>query len=171
MSQSDAAEKVKAAALRLLTQRPRSVHELMDRLSRRFPIEAVDEVVSALAKTSLLDDRAFAEWWTESRTGSKPMAAAMIARELAQKGVDAETVASAIAEVDDVVNARALASKLVRTMATDSYDRFARRASGRLARRGYASGLTRSVVQEAWSQVGRDAIGAGPDRSEPHDAL
>ncbi len=99
------------------------------------------------------------------------MAAAMIARELAQKGVDAETVASAIAEVDDAVNARALSGKLVRTMATDSYDRFARRLSGCLARRGYASGLTRSVVQEAWSQVGRDATAASPDRSETPGGL
>jgi regulatory protein len=140
-------------------------------LSSRFSRDAVDEVVSALAGTSLLDDRAFAEWWTESRTGSKPMAAAMIARELAQKGVDTETVASAIAEVDDAANARVLVSKLVRTMATDSYDRFTRRLSGRLARRGYASGLTRSVVKEAWSQMGRDAIGSAPDRSGPHDGL
>jgi regulatory protein len=158
VSQSDAAEKVRAAALRLLTQRPRSAHELSERLSRRFSSEAVDEVVSALANTSLLDDEAFAAWWTKSRTGSKPMAASMIARELAQKGVDAETVAGAIADVDDAANARALASKAARTLAKDDYDRFARRLSGRLARRGYGSGLTRSVVREAWSLMGRNGV-------------
>ena len=165
MTEHDSVDKTRAAALRLLTQRPRSVLELKERLSQRFPTNAVDEVVSALATTSLLDDEAFARWWTESRTGSRPMSASMIARELAQKGIDGETVAVAIAEVDDAANARTLARKAVRSIPTDRYDRFARRLLGRLARRGYSSTVCRSIVQEAWSEVRGEAEGSGEDGS------
>ncbi len=156
--QDHPADRTRAAALRLLTHRPRSVRELSDRLSERFPPEAVCEVVSSLAETSLLDDEAFARWWTESRTGSRPMAATMIAGELTQKGVDGAVVADAIAEVDDAENARAFARKLVRTIPTDEYGRFVRRLSGRLTRRGYSRGLVRSVVDEMWSEVTDDAV-------------
>jgi regulatory protein len=163
VTERDSVDNTRAAALRLLTQRPRSVLELKNRLSQRFPTDAVNEVVSALATTSLLDDAAFARWWTESRTGSRPMAASMIARELAQKGIDGETVAVAIADVDDAANARALARKAVRSIPTDQYDRFARRLLGRLARRGYSSNVCRSVVQEAWSESKDAAMEPDPD--------
>ena len=165
MTEHDSVDKTRAAALRLLTQRPRSVLELKERLSRRFPPDAVDAVVSALARTSLLDDEMFAHWWTESRTGSRPMAASMIARELAQKGIDGETVAVAIADVDDAANARALARKAVRSIPTDRYDRFARRLLGRLARRGYSSNVCRSVVEEAWSAARNSTEAPGRDVS------
>jgi regulatory protein len=163
VNEHNSVDKTRAAALRLLTQRPRSVLELKERLSQRFPPDAVDEVVSALAGTSLLDDAEFARWWTESRTGTRPMAASMIARELAEKGIDGETVAVAIADVDDAANARTVARKAVRSIPTDQYDRFARRLLGRLARRGYSSNVCRSVVQEAWSGTmdGPDAHGRG----------
>ena len=161
MTERDLVDKTRAAALRLLTHRPRSVFEMKDRLSQRFPPGAVNEVVSALATTSLLDDTAFARWWTESRTGSRPIAASMIARELAQKGIDGEIVAFAIADVDDAANARALARKAVRSIPTDQYDRFARRLLGRLARRGYSSNICRSAVKEAWSEHKSEAPAPG----------
>ncbi len=156
----EAADRAKLAAMRLLARRPRSVRELSDRLGQRFSDGAVRATVESLRETRLVDDEAFARWWTDSRTGSRPMAAAMIRAELARKGVDADVIARAVGLVDDEANARALAERLCGSIPADDFEVFARRLAGRIARRGYPADLVRSVVREAWERRG-----AAPARS------
>ena len=153
MSQYELSDRAKLAALRLLSHRPRSVKELRDRLAQRFPDHVVESTVSTLLETSLLDDEVFARWWTGSRTGARPMSAAMISAELKKKGLDANVIASAIATVDDEVNARALARRLARSIPADDFEQFARRLSGRMARRGYSDGLVHPLVEETWEKA------------------
>ena len=59
---------VRRRALRLLDQRPRSEHELRERLVKaEFPAPLVDEVLASLRASSLLDDRRFAHEWVRQR--------------------------------------------------------------------------------------------------------
>ena len=161
MSQYELSDRAKLAALRLLSHRPRSVKELRDRLAQRFPDHVVESTVSSLLETSLLDDEAFAQWWTSSRTGARPMSAAMISAELKKKGLDADLISRAIASVDDEVNARALARRLARSIPTDDFEQFARRLSGRMARRGYSDGLVDALLEETWAAASA-ASSSGP---------
>ena len=107
-----------------------------------------------------MDDEAFARWWTGCRTGSRPMAAAMIAAELAEKGVAADVIDRAVGGVDDEANARALAARLSGSVRSADFEVFARRLGGRIARRGYPESVVRSVVREAWELSG--AEGSAP---------
>lgn len=153
VSQYEPADQAKAAALRLLSHRPRSVYELKDRLAQRFPTEAVESAVTSLVHSSLVDDEAFALWWTEARTGSRPMARSKIRAELIKKGIARGVIGRAIAEVDDVKNAMELARQLTRKLTKDDYNRFASRLTGRLSRRGYSHELVRSVVKTIWAEM------------------
>ena len=153
MSQYELSDRAKLAALRLLSHRPRSVKELTDRLTQRFPDHVVESTVASLLETSLLDDEAFARWWTSSRTGARPMSAAMISAELKKKGLDSDVIGRAIGSVDDEANARALARRIARSIPTDDFEQFARRLSGRMARRGYSDGMVRALLDETWAEA------------------
>ena len=153
MSQYELSDRAKLAALRLLSHRPRSVKELRDRLTQRFPDDVVEATVSSLLETSLLDDEAFARWWTSSRTGSRPMSAAMISAELKKKGLAPDVIARALASVDDEANARALARRVARSIPADDFEHFARRLSGRMARRGYSDSLVQDLLEETWAEA------------------
>lgn len=152
----DAEDRARETALGLLALRPRSEQELRERLERRFPAEVVAATVSALIGSSLLDDDAFARWWTDQRTRDKPMAAAMIVAELREKGVCAESIDRAVASVDDEANVLSLARSLSRTMrsaGSGDYERFLRRFGGRMARRGYSDELVWSALRETWAEL------------------
>lgn len=85
-------------ALRFLSFRPRSEHEVREYLTKKIPkaefptdkstVEA-DSVVIKLKEMGLLADRSFALWWLEQRQSQgKPYGQRRISCELRQKGVD-----------------------------------------------------------------------------------
>jgi regulatory protein len=67
--------------------------------------EAVAEALARLEQQAYVDDGAFAAFWVENRSRFRPRSAAAVAYELRQKGVDNETIRSAVAEVDDAESA------------------------------------------------------------------
>lgn len=88
-------------ALRLLGYRDRSQSELAKRLSNDgYPPECVSQTVSRLIEIELVDDARFARSWSRSRTAAG-FGPSRIRRELSQKGLDAETIASALEEMGD----------------------------------------------------------------------
>lgn len=127
-------------ALRQLTVRARTEAELRAALARRHvPTEAVDEVVERFSEVGLLDDVAYARDWVasgERRFKSRRS----LAQELAAKGVDRETIDSALESRDAEVEleaARALGrKKAAATQGLDPAVRY-RRLAGALARRGF----------------------------------
>ena len=125
------------------------MREVTERLARRFPQDVAAAAVDSLVECGLLDDAAFAEWLTRSRTGSRPLASGRIAAELEGMGVDREAISRALAGVDDEANARAYAERASGSIPRDDPDAFARRLAGRLARRGFSDEVVGSVVGEA----------------------
>lgn len=85
-------------ALRLLGYRERSVHELRTRLrDDGYPDSAIASVVPRLVETGLVDDERFATQWARSRAAAG-FGPDRISRELATKGVEAQTTTNALAE-------------------------------------------------------------------------
>lgn len=87
-------------ALSYLSMRQRSRRELTDYLRRHGYADAVIEpVINKLAGYHLVDDAALASSWVADRKALKPRSRRMIEQELRGKGIDAEDLEQALAEV------------------------------------------------------------------------
>jgi SOS response regulatory protein OraA/RecX len=92
------------AAARFLEARSRSVDEVRKHLTAAaFPPALVERAVERLLELGMLDDRAFATAWVESRDRARPRGQVALRRELAIKGIDRETVTAVLAERNDAV--------------------------------------------------------------------
>jgi regulatory protein len=135
-----------------LTGRARSRKELHDMLARRHvPDELASRLLDRFGEVGLVDDEAFARSWVESRQRSRGLAGRALAQELRRKGVDDETVRSALAELDpdrEVRAASELVRKKARSMRALDPAVATRRLVGMLARKGYASGVAYRVVRD-----------------------
>ena len=142
----------RAICLRLLEARPRTRAELTAALRKRgVPGPAGEEVLDRFAEVGLIDDAAFASSWVTSRQAGRGLARRALAGELRRKGVAADTVQEAVAELDpevEVETARTLVRRRLRTMSGVSAEARFRRLVGMLARKGYPPGLATRVVRE-----------------------
>ncbi|MEH6818530.1 MAG: regulatory protein RecX [Dietzia psychralcaliphila] len=149
------AHEAATAALRLLRHRPRSEHELRERLlTKDHAPAAVDEALERVRIWGLVDDAEFAAEWVRGRRRRRGRSRGALERELREKGVAEFHIAGAVSDIDETDD-REQAAELVRA-------RLARRPvdSGRgadlqgerrrlvafLARRGYPTGLAMTVV-------------------------
>lgn len=95
------ADTVLNAAARFLEVRSRSVHEVRRHLTAAaFPAELVERAIDRLLELRMLDDRAFAAVWVESRDRARPRGRSALRGELALKGIDRETIAAVLSDRD-----------------------------------------------------------------------
>lgn len=142
-------EEAKAAALRLLSVRDRSIHELRIRLERSYPMEVVDEVIEYLEKMGYLDDLRFARNYVEYRNRFRPTGNYLLRLELSDKGV-------ADSYIDQVVNPPELEFELAFSLAAQRLGRLqredaltrCRKVYQLLQRRGFSGTLARKVIGE-----------------------
>ena len=88
----------KAAALRFLKIRPRSIAELKEKLQMKsFSATDIETTVVDLMASGLLDDRAFTKSWINYRL-ARPFGFRRIILELKAKGIDPEIIEQAVAE-------------------------------------------------------------------------
>jgi regulatory protein len=140
------------AALRLLGYRPRSADELRRRLHQKgHPAEAIVAALEQLAQAGLVDDRAFAAYWTAQRTQFRPRSPQLIAAELRQLGVGPDAVEAAIATVDEDAAARQAAARWLRTTSATDYPTLRTGLGGYLARRGFRPETIRAILRECWA--------------------
>jgi regulatory protein len=150
------------AAARFLELRSRSVHEIRRHLmDARFPERLVEGAIARLLELGMLDDRAFARAWVESRDRARPRGEVALRRELALKGIDRETVDAVLAERSQAATAEApgsggaaadeLAGEQLLKRNRTTLQRLAdprvrrRRAYALLARNGFDPEVCRSV--------------------------
>jgi len=89
----------KAAALRFLKIRPRSIAELKEKLQiKGFSSTDIETTVVDLMASGLLDDRAFTKSWINYRL-ARPFGFRRIILELKAKGIDPEIIEQAVAEI------------------------------------------------------------------------
>jgi len=102
----------KAAALRFLKIRPRSIAELKEKLgSKGFSSTEIETAVLDLMASGLLDDRAFTKSWINYRL-ARPFGFERIIRELKAKGIDQEIIEQAVAEIRGEYNPESVALDL-----------------------------------------------------------
>jgi regulatory protein len=139
-------------ALGLLAVRPRTRHELSQRLRRAgFEPEEVSDELDRLERVGLIDDAAFATRLAEQRMEVKRAGSRSVASELRAKGVSADIVEAVIGPLaeGDEERAQELASSVsVRLASLDRVTAF-RRLDSLLLRRGYAPDVARRVARRA----------------------
>ncbi|ABL81847.1 MULTISPECIES: regulatory protein RecX [unclassified Nocardioides] len=146
-----------------LTGQARSRKELSDKLaSRNVPDEVASRLLDRFEEVGLVDDRAFARAWVQSRQPNKGLARRALAQELRRKGVADEVAREALDEVDpadEEAAARALVRKKLRSLARVDETTATRRLVGLLARKGYGSGLAFAVVRDELASAGQECPG------------
>lgn len=150
----------RAVCLRLLTMQPRTRAELATALTKRgVPDDAAETVLSRFTEVGLIDDRAFAAAWVDSRHSGRGLARRALAAELRRRGIDGDLVGEAVAVVDADAEERAARAlvdrKLAATRRLEQPARI-RRLAGMLARKGYPPGLAMRVVRERLAAEGSD---------------
>lgn len=133
-------------ALRLLTYRPRSIHEMSMRLQAKGYSEAsIAETVAKLEAWGYLNDTEFAENWIRNRLRNKPMGPMRLRSELLAKGVSVDIVEAKLQETFTVVSEYELAYGLAISKLNTSEDW--KRIAGLLKRRGFSYDILNSVRQ------------------------
>lgn len=116
-----------------------------------MPDDAAAAVLDRLEEVGLVDDHAFAQDWVASRQQRRHLSKSALRRELQAKGVDREHLDEALARVDsddELAAARTLAAKKAAAMQGLEPMVRDRRLAGALARRGFGSGIIRTVLGE-----------------------
>jgi regulatory protein len=135
-----------------LTGRARSRRELSDALAAKdVPPELAEQLLDRFERVGLVDDQAFADAWVESRHRSRGLSRRALTNELRRKGVDSEVAATAANHIDADAERQAaveLAMRKRRSLRNVDQPTAYRRLTGLLARKGYSSGVTSSVVRE-----------------------
>lgn len=143
----DEVAKAYQKALRLLSYRPRSRREVLERLKTKGVAEEVLALVlDRLSQAGLLDDLAFALWWIENREGFRPRSRSLLRYELRRKGVEEETIVQALEGIDETESARRAAQARLSRYAHLDEDTFRKKLSQFLMRRGFSYSVIREVV-------------------------
>jgi regulatory protein len=144
--------RAKNAAYRLLTYRPRSRAELVEKLrDREFEGCVIDRVLVDLERFGYINDRQFAEQWTASRVRLRGLGRRRVEQELRNKGIDREIIRDVLVETLSLDNEKAVANAVAqrKLLSMKNVEPVAckRRLAGFLERKGFSSEIIRSIIR------------------------
>ncbi|MGC9356565.1 MAG: regulatory protein RecX [Anaerolineae bacterium] len=149
---ADTVERAREKALNYLSYRPRSEYELRRYLTERgYPEEAIEETLERLRRVDLVNDAAFAHYWVENRLQFRPRGRRALSHELRQKGVAHAVIEAELDDYDEASAAEQCARQQARRLTHLSPEKFRRRLTQRLARRGFSYYLIRNVIADLLS--------------------
>jgi regulatory protein len=140
-------------AYALLRQRPRSEHEIRERLKLKgYAADAIEGCVETLRLAGEIDDTRFARLWVESRMRRNPMGDVVLRHELKAKGVDEAIITEALAEkakaFDEYAVALNMARERFRQLAKLDRKKAMKRLYDFLVRRGFKFDMVERVIEE-----------------------
>lgn len=128
-----------------------------------FEAELIEPVLDKFEAAKLIDDAEYAQTFVAQKSRTKKLSRAALRRELAERGVRGEEAENALAQRTDEQE-REDAAELVRKKLRPGMDlsdraekdRVTRRLLGMLARRGYSSSVSMSVIREELAAYGAE---------------
>jgi regulatory protein len=149
---ADAESVARTIALRTLTARARTRHELEQSLqAKNVPQAAINAVIDRLEEVGLVNDASFAVNWVTSRQQRRHLSRRVLRRELQAKGVGSSEIDMALDHVDldaELKSARDLIERKQAAMNGLSRDVRYRRLAGMLSRRGFDASITAQVLDD-----------------------
>jgi regulatory protein len=150
----DSKERALQQALLFLSYRVRSEKEIRQNLLKHEYSEDVIEItLQRLRDTGLANDNDFARAWVENRNTFRPRSRRALTMELRQKGLDEETVKSAVSDVDESALAYDTARKRASRFQGLEWSEFRKKLSEYLARRGFPYSVIAPVVTQIWNEA------------------
>ncbi|MDD5289389.1 MAG: RecX family transcriptional regulator [Dehalococcoidales bacterium] len=142
------------AAYRYLSYRPRSETEMRERLHRRgFEDPQIEIVINKLKEQNLLDDTAFAQFWTENRETFRPRSKRLTKLELKKKGVADTIIDEVTSQADDTDSAYHAALGKAQHLPHQEYEVFRRRLGDYLKRRGFDYSVINQTIKKIWQEL------------------
>lgn len=142
-------------AVDALSRRARSRGELAQLLQKKgVPVEIIDRLLDRLVAQKLIDDRVFAQEWSQLRHRSKGLSRRVLAQELRHKVIAPEVIEDALAHIthdDEVIAARNLVAKKLRSLSRFDVEVKRRRVHALLARKGYSSRVISQALREEFA--------------------
>ena len=128
-----------------------------------FDAELIEPLLDKFEAAKLIDDAEYAQTFVAQKSRTKKLSRAALRRELAERGVRGEEAENALAQRTDEQE-REDAAELVRRKLRPGMDlsdraekdRMTRRLLGMLARRGYSSSVSMSVIREELAAYGAE---------------
>ena len=128
-----------------------------------FDTELIEPLLDKFEAAKLIDDAEYAQSFVAQKSRTKKLSRAALRRELAERGVRGEEAENALAQRTDEQE-REDAAELVRKKLRPGMDlsdraekdRVTRRLLGMLARRGYSSSVSMSVIREELAAYGEE---------------
>lgn len=128
-----------------------------------FDAELIEPLLDKFEAAKLIDDAEYAQTFVSQKSRTKKLSRAALRRELAERGVRGEEAENALAQRTDEQE-REDAAELVRKKLRPGMDlsdraekdRMTRRLLGMLARRGYPSSVSMSVIREELAAYGAE---------------
>lgn len=155
LAATDMRQRAMSIAVRLLSYRQRTVHELRDRLGRKdIDREVVEATIGRLKELGYVDDATFAKSWTETRLASSPRSARLLASELRLKGIAPHVANDATSEVSDDEAAYRAAAGRMQSLRKLEYRAFRERLGRFLTSRGFNYGVARETIDRCWNEAG-----------------
>ena len=150
----DARERAYQQAMLFLSYRARSESEIRQNLRKHeIPESVIDLTLDRLRQDGLANDNEFAQAWVENRSTFRPRSRRMLAMELRQKGLDDESMHSALKNVDDEPLAYEAAKKRAARFKDLEWSEFRKKLSEFLARRGFSYSVIAPVVTRTWNEA------------------
>ena len=131
--------------------------------SEGFEAELIEPLLDKFEAAKLIDDAEYAETFVRQKSRTKKLSRAALRRELAERGVRGKEAENALAQRTDEQE-REDAAELVRKKLRPGMglsdraekDKVTRRLLGMLARRGYSSSVSMSVIREELAAYGAE---------------
>jgi regulatory protein len=151
---ADRALRARAAAFQYISFKPRTEHEIRQKLLRAgFEPDTVESALSRLRELGYVDDAAYAASFVRSRVGTRGYGPVRIRRELHQRGVDRgivdDAIRSNIVDDDEAGAAREQAAKRWPRLQSEADARKRRKKLfDFLLRRGFSFEVAAQAVEE-----------------------
>jgi regulatory protein len=125
---------------------------------RGVPEEVASRVLNRFEEVALVDDEEFARQWVHTRHAGRGLARRALAHELRGRGIEEDTVRSAVSELgeeDELASACDLVRRRLPTTTRDDPGRRRRRLASMLARKGYGAAVAYRAIRDVLGDDGR----------------
>lgn len=135
-------------ALQFISRRQQTTEELRMKLRRKqAQDDVIERVIERLEEIALLDDLNFAQAWVENQQAFRPRGRKVLSLELRNKGLSNDLIEEVLNGFDDEEAAYKAAEKAFPRYQALPREVAKQRFLAYLARRGFAYGLCRKVVE------------------------
>ena len=169
LKEKDQVEVAYERALNFLSYRPRSIDEVQRRLAEKgWDEQTVEEVVTRLSRSGLLDDASFVHYWVENRDTHRPRGCRALRYELLQKGVANRLIDAELADYDETDAAYRAASaqapKLLRQ--SEDTDIVREKLLAFLHRRGFSFDTARDALDKVFLELRVEEAGTNWEKRD-----